>query len=106
VTELLANVGKSVESFWQNLVALIGFIGLTLEAFFATLLRPARWRVTSLVANLQQIGLNAVPIIAMLTFMVGRSLLSWDQRYSPLSVPVYLPFSWWCFHSCANLPCC
>lgn len=71
VTELLANVGKSVESFWQNLVALIGFIGLTLEALFATLLRPARWRVTSLVANLQQIGLNAVPIIAMLTFMVG-----------------------------------
>lgn len=71
VTELLANIGKSVESFWQNLVALIGFIGLTMEALFATLLRPARWRVTSLVANLQQIGLNAVPVIAMLTFMVG-----------------------------------
>ena len=71
VTELLANIGKSVESFWQNLVALIGFIGLTMEVLFATLLRPARWRVTSLVANLQQIGLNAVPIIALLTFMVG-----------------------------------
>jgi phospholipid/cholesterol/gamma-HCH transport system permease protein len=71
VTELLANIGKSVESFWQNLVALIGFIGLTMEVLFATLLRPAHWRVTSLVANLQQIGLNAVPIIALLTFMVG-----------------------------------
>lgn len=71
VTELLAIIGKSVESFWQNLVALIGFIGLTMEVLFATLLRPAHWRVTSLVANLQQIGLNAVPIIALLTFMVG-----------------------------------
>ena len=72
VTELLANIGKSVESFWQNLVALIGFIGLTMEVLFATLLpRPAPWRGTSLVANLQQIGLNAVPIIALLTFMVG-----------------------------------
>ena len=71
MTELLANIGKSVESFWQNLVALIGFIGLTMEVLFATLLRPAHWRVTSLVANLQQIGLNAVPIIALLTFMVG-----------------------------------
>ena len=71
VTELLANIGKSVESFWQNLVALIGFIGLTMEVLFATLLRPAHWRGTSLVANLQQIGLNAVPIIALLTFMVG-----------------------------------
>lgn len=71
VTELLVNVGKSVESFWLNLVSLIGFIGMTLGAFFASLLRPSRWRITSLVANLQQIGLNAVPIIAMLTFMVG-----------------------------------
>lgn len=71
VTELLANIGKSVESFWQNLVALIGFIGLTMEVLFATLLCPAHWRVTSLVANLQQIGLNAVPIIGLLTFMVG-----------------------------------
>ncbi|HBE9081153.1 ABC transporter permease [Serratia fonticola] len=69
--ELLANVGRSMESFWHNLVALLGFIGLTLQTLFANLLRPTRWRLTSLVANLQQIGLNAVPIIMLLTFLVG-----------------------------------
>ncbi|CAI1010163.1 MlaE family ABC transporter permease [Serratia fonticola] len=69
--ELLANVGRSMENFWHNLIALLGFIGLTLQALFASLLRPTRWRITSLVANLQQIGLNAVPIIMLLTFLVG-----------------------------------
>lgn len=69
--ELLANVGRSMENFWHNLIALLGFIGLTLQTLFASLLRPTCWRITSLVANLQQIGLNAVPIIMLLTFLVG-----------------------------------
>lgn len=70
-TELLGNIGQSMENFWHNMVALLGFIGLTLETLFRNLFRPSRWRITSLVANLQQIGLNAVPIIMLLTFLVG-----------------------------------
>ncbi|KEY60334.1 ABC transporter permease [Serratia sp. DD3] len=71
VTELLATVGQSMANFWQNLVELLGFIGLTLNTLVVSLWRPSRWRITSLVANLQQIGLNAVPIIMLLTFLVG-----------------------------------
>ncbi|OMQ24557.1 MULTISPECIES: MlaE family ABC transporter permease [Serratia] len=71
LVELLANIGQSMVSFWQNFIDLLGFIGLTLQALFGSLLRPARWRLTSLVANIQQIGLNAVPIIMLLTFLVG-----------------------------------
>nr|CAD0189009.1 Metabolism_regulation [Citrobacter werkmanii] len=37
----------------------------------SALFRPSRWRITSLIANIQQIGLNAVPIIMLLTFLVG-----------------------------------
>lgn len=71
VLELLGNIGQSMDDFWHHLVALLGFIGLTLQTLFTNLLRPSRWRITSLVANLQQIGLNAVPIIMLLTFLVG-----------------------------------
>ena len=49
----------------------MGFIGLALETLLGTLFRPSRWRITSLIANIQQIGLNAVPIIMLLTFLVG-----------------------------------
>lgn len=69
--ELLANIGRAVDDFWQNMLALFGFIGLTLIALCGSVLRPSRWRLTSLVANIQQIGLNAVPIVILLTFLVG-----------------------------------
>jgi phospholipid/cholesterol/gamma-HCH transport system permease protein len=69
--ELFGQIGQSVAELWQQVMALLGFIGLTLGSMFAILLRPGRWRVTSLVAHLQQSGLNAVPIVALLTFLVG-----------------------------------
>lgn len=68
---LLASIGLSMERLWENAKSLLGFIGLTLEALLSNLLRPSRWRITSLIANIQQIGLNAVPIIILLTFLVG-----------------------------------
>ena len=69
--EFFGQIGQAVEELWQQGVALLGFIGMTLAAMFAILLRPGRWRITSLVAHLQQSGLNAVPIVALLTFLVG-----------------------------------
>ncbi|KRW61712.1 ABC transporter permease [Pseudomonas sp. TTU2014-080ASC] len=69
--EILGQIGESIDELWKQAVALIGFIGMTLGAMFAILLKPQRWRMTSLVAHLQQSGLNAVPIVALLTFLVG-----------------------------------
>lgn len=68
---LLERIGYAVVQFWQYIIALLGFIGLTLEALLKTVFRPSRWRVTSFVANVEQIGLNAVPVVFLLTFMVG-----------------------------------
>jgi phospholipid/cholesterol/gamma-HCH transport system permease protein len=47
----------------------LGFIGLALETLLGTLFAPPG--ITSLIANIQQIGLNAVPIIMLLTFWWG-----------------------------------
>ncbi|QLC73381.1 ABC transporter permease [Pseudomonas sp. LPB0260] len=69
--ELLGTIGAALEGLWRQSGALLGFIGLTLATLFATLWRPRRWRVTSLVVHLEQSGLNALPIVALLTFLVG-----------------------------------
>ncbi|MDE3735325.1 ABC transporter permease [Pseudomonas resinovorans] len=71
LVELLGRIGAAMQGLWEQTLALLGFIGLTLSAMFAILLRPRRWRVTSLVAHLEQSGLDAVPIVALLTFLVG-----------------------------------
>jgi phospholipid/cholesterol/gamma-HCH transport system permease protein len=71
VVDLLERIGRAMETFWRHAVGLLAFIGLTLETLARTLPHPRRWRVTPLVAHLEQTGLDAVPIVALLTFMVG-----------------------------------
>lgn len=71
IGDVLEHVGEAVGAFWRHAVELLGFVGLTLSAMLRVGLRPTRWRMTSLVANLEQTGLYAVPIVALLTFLVG-----------------------------------
>lgn len=63
--------GQRTEQLYQLLTLLLGFIGQTLAALAYNLPRPKRWRVTSLVSAVQDTGLNALPIVALLTFLVG-----------------------------------
>ena len=69
--DLLERIGGAVTTIWGNVRALLGFIGLTLETFARTVLIPKRWRVTSLLHHMEQTGLDAVPIVALLSFLVG-----------------------------------
>ena len=67
----LANVGAALENFWRNGVGLVGFVGVILAAIARNLPQPRRWRITSTVAHIEQTGLNALPIVALLCFLVG-----------------------------------
>ena len=69
--EVLAQIGRAVEEFGQHSLALLGFIGLTLDSLARTIWRPRRWRLTALAVHAEQTGLDAVPIVALLTFLVG-----------------------------------
>ncbi|RUR37379.1 MlaE family ABC transporter permease [Vreelandella populi] len=71
ITDALANIGEHMVGLWSQQRQLLGFIGLVLATLSHTLLRPRHWRLTATVAHIQQSGLNAVPIVALLTFMVG-----------------------------------
>ncbi|WP_296184980.1 ABC transporter permease [Pseudomonas sp. UBA1879] len=70
-TQLLARIGSAVEVVWRDTLQLLGFVGLILQTFVTTMFRPRRWRTTSVIAHIEQIGLDAAPIVALLTFMVG-----------------------------------
>lgn len=68
---VLGEIGQAVEDIGRQIVSLLGFIGLTLQVFVRCLFSPWRWRPTSVVAQLDLAGFRAVPIVALLTFMVG-----------------------------------
>jgi phospholipid/cholesterol/gamma-HCH transport system permease protein len=67
----IINVGEALESSWNNTIALVAFIGLILSSFARNALLPSRWRTTSTIAHIEQTGLNALPIVALLCFLVG-----------------------------------
>jgi phospholipid/cholesterol/gamma-HCH transport system permease protein len=68
---MLGRLGYSVEDYSKEILALIGFGGLTLQTAFRTLLNPSRIRITSTVHHMEQVGLDAVPLVLLLSFMVG-----------------------------------
>ncbi|MFL1550040.1 MlaE family lipid ABC transporter permease subunit [Pseudomonas sp. D47] len=69
--QVLARIGRAVDTVWQDGMKLLGFIGLILETFARGMFRPKRWRLTPMVAHIEQTGLDAAPIVALLTFLVG-----------------------------------
>ncbi|WP_372985551.1 ABC transporter permease [Marinobacter sp.] len=67
----LGHTGQQVEALGHLVWVLLGFIGQTLATMAWVLPRPKRWRITPFVAAIQDTGLNALPIVALLTFLVG-----------------------------------
>jgi len=69
--QLLSRIGCAVDKLWQDSLQLLGFIGLILQTLTRNLFRPKQWRITPMVAHIEQVGLDAAPIVILLTFMVG-----------------------------------
>ncbi|MFC7053703.1 MlaE family ABC transporter permease [Hansschlegelia quercus] len=68
---LLADVGEGVVDIGADLKKGLGFFGAVVMTTGRLAARPWRFRFTSTVANLERVGLRAVPIIALISFLVG-----------------------------------
>jgi phospholipid/cholesterol/gamma-HCH transport system permease protein len=71
VEDMLARMGYAVEDYTREILALVGFLGLSLKTGLGVLLRPLRFRITPTVHHMEQVGLDAVPLVMLLSFMVG-----------------------------------
>jgi len=69
--DMLLELGRSVSVFAVGLGQTVGFLGLVLTRLATTVLHPSRLRVTALFHHMQEAGLNAVPIVALMGFLIG-----------------------------------
>jgi phospholipid/cholesterol/gamma-HCH transport system permease protein len=67
----LAQVGRATEQIVGLLLGHLEFFGRTIAAFGTLLRRPHALRVHELFAQLQQVGVNAIPVVALVTFLIG-----------------------------------
>lgn len=68
---LISDIGGGVVSAAADLRSWVEFLGAVITTFGRVLLRPQTFRVTSFVHHLELVGLRAVPIIALISFLVG-----------------------------------
>ncbi|WP_028770005.1 MlaE family ABC transporter permease [Silanimonas lenta] len=68
---LLARAGFTVEDYAKEVLALVAFTGEALLTALKVAGNPRRWRFTATVAHMESVGLDAVPLVLLLSFMVG-----------------------------------
>jgi phospholipid/cholesterol/gamma-HCH transport system permease protein len=69
--DMLERTGRGAEHMWDEALETLSFFGGTLAAVSDIVIRPAQMRWTALVSVMEEAGLDAVPIIAFLSFFVG-----------------------------------
>ena len=71
VAHFLASMGLSIVSVGRSFAAFVNMIGALSVALVRVLARPRSFRFTSMVHQLDNVGWRAVPIIVLITFLIG-----------------------------------
>ncbi|MCB1487702.1 MAG: ABC transporter permease [Bauldia sp.] len=69
--QLLEQTGRSTVNAGADVVQALGILGGVVGGLLSGFLRPSRFRLTSIVYHLDRSGLQAVPIVALISFLIG-----------------------------------
>ena len=67
----LAEFGERVFSGVSYLYDITGFFGIVLHRIFRAIRHPKEFRFTALVHHCEEVGVKAVPIVALMAFLIG-----------------------------------
>jgi phospholipid/cholesterol/gamma-HCH transport system permease protein len=65
------DVGQSVAGAGRDMVGGVGFLGELISALIRVVVHPRRFRGTAVINQLEQIAYRGVPIIVLISFLVG-----------------------------------
>jgi phospholipid/cholesterol/gamma-HCH transport system permease protein len=69
--DFTARIGRITIGLVQRGGELLGFVGLISIISFRTLRRPRHIRFTALISHMEQTGVDALPIVGLLSFLIG-----------------------------------
>ena len=70
-TAALGRLGFAVADNASEIVALISFLGENLAKLVRLAMQPSRFKPTATVYHMEQVGLDAVPLVVLLSYLVG-----------------------------------
>jgi len=68
---LVASTGRAVIAYFDGMVKFLSFLGALISALATLIRHPGRMRWTSLVRQFDLVGVRALPIIGLMSFLVG-----------------------------------
>ncbi len=68
---VVAETGEAVISAFRTLYGLLGFMGATVIAFWNVFSRPRRFRLNATVQRFEVVGVSALGIIGLMSFLIG-----------------------------------
>jgi phospholipid/cholesterol/gamma-HCH transport system permease protein len=71
IVGFLARIGRISLGLISRAFSILGFFGVICVTAGRLLAHPGRVRITALVAQMEQTGVNAVPIVGLLAFLIG-----------------------------------
>jgi phospholipid/cholesterol/gamma-HCH transport system permease protein len=66
-----ARMGSWVTAAWRGILGVVGFLGQILIAGGSLARHPSRFRTKALVRQLELVGVDALPIIGLMSFLIG-----------------------------------
>ena len=67
----VARIGEVSVLLMRRAYSITGFFGLVMLTFVDLVRHPRRLRLPALVAQMEQVGVNAMPIVGLLSFLIG-----------------------------------
>ncbi len=71
LVQVLEHLGHETYLFCKAGRDLLNFLGYTVIVLLRSIIRPGRIRFVALVSQMEQTGLNAMPIVGLISFLIG-----------------------------------
>lgn len=68
---MLNRLGQGVENVYFSALHILNFIGVVISVLWRILREPKRLRLTSTFHHMEEAGLDAVPIVGLMSFLIG-----------------------------------
>lgn len=67
----LQTVGRAAVAIWNLILGHVQFLGYTAAGIATLVTHPRRLRVKELAAQFEQVGITAIPVVLLVTFLIG-----------------------------------
>lgn len=89
---ILDGIGRATWHQWREFQGFLGFVGETFHELFLRFSHPTRFRPRRLLAEMEEGGVRAVPIVAVLSFLIGVVIAyQLSTALEPYGAAVFLP---------------